>query len=72
MYDIYFSVDGKVRTSSGKPGEVVCRIAHEEKATIIICGTRGQGKIRRTLIGSVSDYIVHHSAVPVLVCRQKH
>lgn len=63
--------EGKVRTMSGKPGEVVCKVAEEENATIIVCGTRGQGKIRRTLIGSVSDYIVHHSNIPVLVCRQK-
>lgn len=62
---------GKIRTAAGKPGEVVVKLAEEEKATIIVCGTRGQGKIRRTLIGSVSDYIVHHSSIPVLVCRHK-
>lgn len=70
-FDFLFQAEGKVRTMSGKPGEVVCKVAEEENATIIVCGTRGQGKIRRTLIGSVSDYIVHHSNIPVLVCRQK-
>lgn len=44
-------------------------MAKEEHADIIVTGTRGQGKIRRTLLGSVSDYIIHHSHVPVLVCR---
>ena len=64
---------GKFRTGQGKPGEVICKIAEEEKAVLIITGTRGLGKVRRTLLGSVSDYIIHHSKVPVLVCRhEKH
>ena len=62
-------LSGKFRTGHGKPGDVVCRIAEEEQASIIVCGTRGQGTIRRTIMGSVSDYIVHHSHVPVLICR---
>lgn len=66
------NVRGKFRTHGGKPGQVVCKIAQEEGAAIIVCGTRGQGTVRRTLMGSVSDYIVHHSHVPVLVCRYKH
>lgn len=41
----------------------------EVKATYVVTGTRGQGKIRRTILGSVSDYIVHHSPVPVVVAR---
>lgn len=61
---------GKFRTGSGKPGEVICQIADEEKAALIVCGTRGQGTLRRTFLGSVSDFIIHHSNVPVLVCRQ--
>ncbi|KAL4226789.1 hypothetical protein ACF0H5_014768 [Mactra antiquata] len=60
---------GKFRTGQGKPGEIICRVAQEEDATMIICGTRGLGKIRRTIMGSVSDYVIHHSHVPVLVCR---
>lgn len=60
---------GKFRTGQGKPGEVICKIAQEEKASLIIVGTRGLGKIRRTLLGSVSDYVIHHAHAPVLVCR---
>ena len=58
-----------LRTASGKPGEVICRVAEEEQADMIICGTRGVGKIRRTIMGSVSDYVVHHAHCPVIVCR---
>ncbi|XP_046372797.1 universal stress protein YxiE-like [Haliotis rufescens] len=64
-------IGGKVKSVSGRPGEVVVRVAEEEGASLIITGTRGNGTIRRTLMGSVSDYIIHHSHIPVLVCRRK-
>jgi hypothetical protein len=38
---------------------------------LIVIGTRGLGKIRRTFLGSVSDFVVHHADMPVLVCRQE-
>ena len=37
---------------------------------LLISGTRGMGTIRRTILGSVSDHVVHHAHCPVLVCRQ--
>ncbi|BFZ08243.1 hypothetical protein BsWGS_11281 [Bradybaena similaris] len=40
-------------------------------AGLIVVGSRGQGKLRRTFLGSVSDSVLHHSTVPVLVCRSK-
>jgi len=64
-------IGGKVKSASGNPGEVVVRIAKEEHANLIVTGTRGMGKIRRTFLGSISDYVIHHSPVPVLVCRHK-
>lgn len=62
----------KFRTHGGKPGEFICKAAQEEGAELVVCGTRGHGTIRRTIMGSVSSYLVHHSHVPVLVCRQTH
>ncbi|CAG2192210.1 unnamed protein product [Mytilus edulis] len=56
-------------TGQGKPGELLIHIAKEENASMIITGSRGLGKIRRTILGSVSDYVIHHSHVPVLVCK---
>ncbi|CAH3152638.1 unnamed protein product [Porites evermanni] len=49
------------------PGEVICQLAADSKAQLIVTGSRGMGTIRRTFLGSVSDYCVHHSLVPVAV-----
>lgn len=65
-------VNGEVKALVGKPGESVVHEAHEHHADVILCGSRGHGKLRRTFMGSVSDYIVHHSHVPVVVCRHKN
>ncbi|XP_067683600.1 universal stress protein Sll1388-like [Haliotis asinina] len=63
-------IGGKVRSMGGTPGEVIVKIAEEEKAKMIVTGTRGLGKIRRTFLGSVSDYVLHHSNVPVVIIKQ--
>ncbi|XP_074619960.1 universal stress protein in QAH/OAS sulfhydrylase 3'region-like isoform X2 [Acropora palmata] len=57
----------KLVTELGKPGEVICQAANQEKADHIVMGSRGLGTVRRTLLGSVSDYMLHHSCIPVSV-----
>ncbi|XP_022299851.1 universal stress protein in QAH/OAS sulfhydrylase 3'region-like isoform X2 [Crassostrea virginica] len=60
----------KFVSKEGDPGEAIVAVAEKEKAVLIVCGTRGMGKLRRTFLGSVSDYVVHHAHCPVLVCRK--
>ena len=71
IYGLFvFQFNGRIRTEGGKPGEVIIKVASEEKAAMIVMGTRGLGKVRRTIMGSVSDFVVHHAHCPVIVCRQ--
>lgn len=53
------------------PGHGVVRYAGAVGASYVVTGSRGLGTFRRTFLGSISDYILHHSPVPVLVCRNK-
>ena len=67
----YFQINCQYFTDFEKPGEFVVSKAREIKADVIVMGTRGMGKIRRTLLGSVSDFVVSHAPCPVLICRNK-
>lgn len=53
----------------GKANEAIVEEARKEDANLIVLGTRGMGRIRRTVLGSVSDYVVQHADVPVIVYR---
>lgn len=65
-------ISGEVKAVHCKnPGEGVVRAAVDCGAAMIVTGSRGLGVIRRTILGSVSDYILHHSNIPVAVCHQK-
>lgn len=50
-----------------KPGEHISRLAKEQQIDLIVMGSRGIGRIRRTLLGSVSDYVLHHAGIPVVI-----
>jgi len=62
-------VKATYKTVYGKPGEAIVDAAKNENAAVVIMGTRGMGTLRRTVMGSVSDYVVHHAHIPVIVCR---
>lgn len=63
------NINGRVVIRYGsRPGEAIIQLATVEHPTMIVMGTRGLGFIRRTILGSVSDYVLHHAHCPVAVC----
>ena len=44
-------------------------VAEEQGAEMIVMGARGLGKIKRAILGSVSDYVIRKSKIPVLICK---
>lgn len=53
----------------GSPANEVVQYAEAHRAKMIVCGSRGLGTVKRLLLGSVADRIVHLAQVPVVVVR---
>ncbi|XP_046372782.2 universal stress protein PHOS34-like isoform X1 [Haliotis rufescens] len=48
----------------------ICVHAKKINAHIIVMGTRGMGTIKRTILGSVSDGVLHHCHIPTLIYKE--
>lgn len=55
----------------GDPASAILEFAEQNKVDIIIMGTLGKGGLERFLLGSVTDKVVRHSKVPVLVVKKQ-
>jgi len=55
----------------GQPVERILEVAEEEKADLILMGSRGMSAWGALLLGSVSEGVLHHAHCPVLVVRGK-
>jgi nucleotide-binding universal stress UspA family protein len=51
----------------GDPGDAILEAARAESADMIVLGSHGRGTIGRLLLGSVSQHVVRHASVPVVV-----
>lgn len=66
-------IEGTVKAvHSESPGEGIIKAAEEHNASLIVMGTRGLGTLRKTILGSVSDYVLHHTKLPVLICKPEN
>ncbi len=59
----------KAHLRGGRTSNQVIKLAEEIDVGLLIVGSRGLGTVRRILMGSQSEEIVHHAQVPVLVLR---
>lgn len=61
--------DGPVRThhADGRAGEAICEEAGRVGADLIVMSTHGRGALGRMWLGSVADYVIRHTSVPVLL-----
>jgi nucleotide-binding universal stress UspA family protein len=55
----------------GDPAERIVNFAEEQHVDIIVVGSHGIGGFERLVIGSVSEKVVRHAKVPVLVVREQ-
>ena len=67
-----FQIQAEVRIEKNtKPSHGIVEIATQEKAKFIVTGCRGMGLVRRTILGSVSDFILHHAHCPVFIYKKE-
>lgn len=60
-------VDVTVEVEAGDPADVL--LDHGRDAGLIVVGSRGLGKVRGVLLGSVSQAVLHQTSRPVAVVR---
>ncbi|KAJ3409782.1 hypothetical protein CcCBS67573_g00793 [Chytriomyces confervae] len=53
----------------GDPRDELAYKVEDIKADMLVIGSRGLGPFKRAFLGSVSDYLVHHLTVPVIIPR---
>ena len=56
----------EARVRPGIPGDEIVRQAEEEKADLVVIGTRGHSGLKRLLLGSVADRVIRSCPCPVL------
>jgi nucleotide-binding universal stress UspA family protein len=54
----------------GRADEEIVDLADDMGAGLIVVGSRGHGRIRRALMGSVSESVVRHAHCPVTIVRE--
>jgi len=53
----------------GSPGRVICKAAQQWDADVIVVGNRGRSGFSEVVMGSVSNYVMHHAPCSVLVLK---
>jgi nucleotide-binding universal stress UspA family protein len=53
----------------GDPGRWICELAQTWKADLIMMGRRGCSGLGELLLGSVSNYVLHHAPCSVLLLQ---
>jgi nucleotide-binding universal stress UspA family protein len=51
----------------GHAGPALVEHIEQHGSDLVVVGTRGRGAVRSLLLGSVTEYLVSHSSVPIVV-----
>ncbi|EDX82889.1 universal stress protein family, putative [Synechococcus sp. PCC 7335] len=51
----------------GRPGPAICEVARSHKVDLIMIGSRNHTYLKELVLGSVSNYIIHHAPCSVTV-----
>lgn len=64
-------INFKEKLMRGDIGYNIIKLAHDKKENfnLIIMGSRGRSAVKELFLGSVSNYVIHSSKIPVLVVK---
>lgn len=62
-------VNASVALREGKPAPQILAFAKEQSVDLIAMSTHGRGGLARVFLGSVTEEVLRHAEVPLLVCR---
>lgn len=65
-------VEVESRVLKGHPAEKIVTFSEDNNIDMIIMGSLGKSGYERVLLGSVSEKVIRHAKIPVLVVREKH
>jgi nucleotide-binding universal stress UspA family protein len=68
--DLYPDVDVKCVVDADKASRALLR--HAKDAQLVVVGSRGRGLMASAVLGSTGLNLLHHSAVPVMICRSQN
>ena len=57
------------RLIEGAPAKRIVDCVREGGHDLVVIGSHGRGRLAGAVVGSVSQQVIHHSPVPVLVCH---
>lgn len=62
-------IDAEYDYVVGEPGKQICAFAKDWDADLIIVGRRGRVGLSELILGSVSNYVVHHAHCSVMIIQ---
>jgi nucleotide-binding universal stress UspA family protein len=62
-------IETEYQQMPGNSGKTICRIAKEWQADLIVIGRRGRSGLGEIILGSVSNYVLHHAPCSVLIIQ---
>ena len=51
----------------GRPGPAICKVAEMQNIDLVVVGNRDRSNLKELVLGSVSNYLVHHAPCSVTV-----
>ena len=64
------ATEAQLHLRMGRADEEIVELAQSIDAGLIVMGSRGQGRLMRALVGSVSESVVRHAHCPVTIVRE--